>query len=145
MGTQHKVLIAVLAVGVGIAVLIGLAGARGSSGNSVSSQATLCSSLSDLDSSVSALTELDPSTASKSDYESAVTTIQNDWIQVTVAAHGAASSTMSTLDSAWDSFDSAVKGVPSDASASDAISSVKQSGQALVSTTKSTLSGVGCS
>ena len=52
---------------------------------------------------------------------------------------------MSTLDSAWDSFESAVKGVPSDAAASDAIASVQQSGQALVSTTKSTLSGVGCS
>ena len=60
--------------------------------------------------------------------------MQSDWSQVAIAAHGAASSTMSTLDSAWDSFEPAVKAVPSDASVSDAISSVQQSGQALVST-----------
>jgi hypothetical protein len=144
MGSQHKLLIAVLAIGVATAVLIGLAGARGSSGNSVSSQATLCGSLSNLESSVSDLTSLDPSSASMSDYESAVATVQADWAEVTIAAHGSASSTMSTLDSAWDSFDAAVKGIPSDASVNDAISSVQQSGEALVSTTKSTLSGAGC-
>ena len=144
MGSQHKVLIIVLAVGVGIAVLIGLAGARGSSG-SVSSQASLCSSLTSLESSVTDVTALDPSTASKSDYQSAVSTVQEDWTAVVVAAKGTASTTMSTLNSAWDSFESSVKAVPSDASVNDAITSVQTSGQALVATTKSTLTGFGCS
>jgi hypothetical protein len=145
MGSQHRLLIIILAAGVGIAVVIGLAGARGSSGNAVGSQAGLCSSLSSLESAAGDLTSLDPSSASKSDYQSAVSTVQSDWDGVTSAAQGAASATMSTLDSAWDSFESAVKAVPSDASASDAITSVQSSGQALVSTTKSTLSGFGCS
>ena len=145
MGSQHRLLLIVLAVGVGIAVLIGLAGARGSSTTTVSSQANLCSSLSSLESATSDLIGLDPSTASKSDYQSAVSTVQSDWSQVKTAASGAASATVSTLEDAWDTFETAVEDVPSDASVADALSSVQASGQALVSTTKSTLSGFGCS
>jgi hypothetical protein len=141
---KHPVLAVLILVGIGLAVLVGLAGARGGD-SSASAQQNLCSSLSTLESSTQALVALDPSTASKDDYQSDLATVQSDWKQVTSDASAAASDTMNTLDNAWDSFEQAVKAVPDDASVSDAISAVQQSGQTLVSTTKSTLSGVGCS
>jgi hypothetical protein len=141
---KHPVLAVLILVGIGLAVLVGLAGARGGD-SSASAQQNLCSSLSTLESSTQALVALDPSTASKDDYQSDLATVQSDWKQVTSDASAAASDTMNTLDDAWDTFEQAVKAVPDDASVSDAISAVQQSGQALVSTTKSTLSGVGCS
>ena len=49
------------------------------------------------------------------------------------------------LDSAWDSFKSAVDDVPDDASVSDALNDVSQAAQSLLSTTKSTLTGPDCS
>ena len=49
------------------------------------------------------------------------------------------------LDSAWDSFTSAVDDVPDDASVSDALNDVSQAAQTLLSTTKSTLTGPDCS
>ena len=49
------------------------------------------------------------------------------------------------LDSAWDSFESTVKDVPDDASVSDAVNSITQSADDLVSTAKSTASEVNCS
>jgi len=52
---------------------------------------------------------------------------------------------MGTLDSAWDSFTSAVDDVPDDASVSDALDDVSQAAQSLLSTTKSTITGPDCS
>jgi hypothetical protein len=143
---KHPVLILLVAVGVGLAVLVGLAGARGSGGtSSESAQANLCSSLNSLESSTQALVSLSPQSASKDDYQSAVATVKSDWQAVADDAGDVASATMSTLDSAWDTFQQAVDDVPSDATVSGAIGDVQTAGKALVSTTKSTISGVGCS
>jgi hypothetical protein len=143
---KHPVLILLVAVGVGLAVLVGLAGARGSGGtSSESAQANLCSSLNSLESSTQALVSLSPQSASKDDYQSAVATVKSDWQAVAGDAGDVASATMSTLDSAWDTFQQAVDDVPSDATVSDAIGDVQTAGKALVSTTKSTISGLGCS
>lgn len=141
----HRVLILLVAVGVGLAVLVGLAGARGSGGNSENAQANLCSSLNSLESSTQALVGLSPQSASKADYQSAVATVQSNWQAVGSDASAVASSTMNALNSAWDTFDQAVNDIPSDATVSDAIGNVQTSGKALVSTTKSTISGLGCS
>lgn len=108
-------------------------------------QANFCSSLDSLDSDVQALTALDPATASKSDYQDAVDSIQGAWDNVKTDASDLASVDMSTLDSAWDSFKSSVDDVPSDASVSDALGDVKSSAESLGSTVKSTLGGPGCS
>ena len=86
-----------------------------------------------------------PTSASKSDYQSAVSTIQSDWDQVKTDASDLAAIGMSSLDSAWDNFKSAVDDVPDDASVSDALNDVKSSAQSLGSTVKSTLTGPDCS
>ena len=70
---------------------------------------SLCSSLTSLESSTKSLTSLDPKTASKSHYQSAVSTVQSDWNQVASDAKDVASASMSQLDSAWGDFSSAVR------------------------------------
>jgi len=132
-------------IGVAAAILIGLWAANRGGESQADAQQAFCSSLSSLDSSVEALTNLDPTSASQSDYQSAVSTIENDWDQVKSDASDLASIDVSTLDDAWDSFKSAVDDVPDDASVSDALSDVKSSADSLVSTTKSTLTGPDCS
>ena len=132
-------------VGVAAAILIGIWAASRDGESQADAQQAFCSSLSTLDSSVEALTNLEPTSASQSDYESAVSTIESDWDQVKTDASDLASIDMSTLDDAWDSFTSAVDNVPDDASVSDALSDVKSSADSLVSTTKSTLTGPDCS
>ena len=127
------------------AILIGVWAANGGGESQADAQQAFCSSLGSLESSVEALTSLDPKSASQSDYQSAVSTIEDNWDQVKSDASDLASIDMSTLDDAWDSFKSAVDDVPDDASVSDALSDVKSSADSLVSTTKSTLTGPDCS
>lgn len=143
---SRRAWIAVL-IGAGIvaAILIGYLATRGGEESQADAQQAFCSSLSTLDSSVQALTGLDATSASKSDYQSAVSTIEDDWDQVKSDASDLASISMSSLDSAWDSFKSAVDDVPDDASVSDALNDVKSSAQSLGSTVKSTLTGPDCS
>ncbi len=143
---SRRAWIAILVVaGVVAAILIGIWATRGGGESQADAQQAFCSSLDTLDSSVEALTSLDPTSASQSDYQSAVSTIESDWDQVKSDASNLASIDESTLDSAWDSFKSAVDEVPDDASVSDALSDVKTSADSLASTVKSTLTGPDCS
>ena len=77
-----------------------------------------------MDSDVQALLALEPTSASQSDYQDAVDSIQSDWDDMKSDASNLASVNMSTLDSAWDDFKSAVDDVPDDASVSDALNDV---------------------
>jgi len=137
-------IIVLLAGGVGLAVLIGLLGDRGGESQE-QAQSAFCSSLSGLESSVESLTSLSPSSASKDDYQSAVSDIESSWDQVKSDAGDLTDIDESTLDSSWDDFKSAVDDVPDDASASDAINDVSQAAQSLATTTESTLNGPDCS
>jgi hypothetical protein len=71
--------------------------------------------------------------------------IQSDWDQVTSDASDLKGVSMSQLESAWDSFESSVDGVPDDASVSDALSAVASAAKTLGSDVSSTLSGPDCS
>lgn len=137
-------IIVLLAGGVAIAVVIGLLGNRGDD-SQANAQGTFCSSLSSLESSVSNLTGLSPTSASKDDYESAVSDVESDWDDVKSAASDVVEADQSTLDSAWDDFKSAVDDVPDDASVSDALGAISQAASSLLSTTKATLTGPDCS
>ncbi len=142
-------IIVIIVVGVALAVVIGLLGARGGgTGTTTTSpataQASLCTSLDGLETAAKGLTSLDPSTASKSDYQSALTGVQTAWSQVTADASTVASTTLDTLDSSWDSFTTAVKSVPGSASLSTSLADVSTQGKALISTTQTTLSGLSC-
>jgi hypothetical protein len=148
MTRRNWILIAV-AVGIGAAILIGIFGGRGgnnsSSTSSTTAQQSLCTSLDSHESATKSLTGLSPQSASKSDYQNAVTSIQNDWKQVQTDASAVASSTMSTLTASWDAFSQAVQSVPGSASVSTSLQDVQTQGQALVTTTQSTLTSLSCS
>lgn len=137
-------IIVLLAAGVGLAILIGFLGERGGE-SQAQAQQNFCSSLSGLESSIESLTSLDPTSASKDDYQSAVSNVDSAWDQVKTDAGDLTDVSTSTLDSSWDSFKSAVDDVPDDASVSDALNDVSQSAQSLLSTTKATLTGPDCS
>jgi hypothetical protein len=141
--TRRTWILVLLAGGVGAAILIGLLGNRSQS--QAKAQDNFCSSLSALESSASSLTSLSPTSASKEDYESAVSDVQSDWDQVKSDAGDLKDVDTSTLDSAWDDFKSAVDDVPDDASVSDALGDISQAANSLASTTKSTLTGPDCS
>ena len=131
-----------VAVGVGLAVLIGVLGTRNEE-SKTEATSSLCSSLSSLETSLKNLTGLS-SSSSKSEYQSDVTAVQDDWNQVKSDAQAVQNAPTGDLDSAWDDFSSAVKNVPNDASVSDAVDDVTQSAQALVSTAQTTASEVNC-
>ena len=133
-----------LIVGAAGAILLGIYAVSRDKNSEANAQASFCSSVETMQSDVQALVALDPSTASKTDYQDDVNSIQSDWDNVKSDASNLASINMSTLDNAWDDFKSAVDDVPDDASVSDALSDVKTSAESLVSTTKSTLTGPDC-
>jgi hypothetical protein len=136
--------IVLIVVGVGLAILIGALGTVGKE-TQAEAQQSLCSSLGSLDTSITNLTSLDPMTASQSEYQSAVSDIQDDWNQVKADASDLHSINTSTLQGAWNSFTQAVQGVPSDASVSTALQDVSQSADQLVTTVQSTATGLNCS
>ena len=105
---------------------------------------SLCTSLKSLETSLKNLTSL-PSSATKTDYQNDINAVQADWSQVKTDAQAVQNAPTGDLDSAWSSFESAVKNVPNDASVSDAVNDVTQSADQLVSTAKSTASEVNCS
>lgn len=138
-------LIGVAALGTAAIVLIALLNSGNDNNSQADAQSAFCSSVSTLESSVSSLTALDPSSASKDDYQSAVSDIESDWDAVKSAASDLGEATTSELQGAWDTFKSAVDNVPDDASVSDALNDVKEAAQTLASTAKTTLSGPDCS
>ena len=142
--TRNTWIIVLIAGGVGLAVLVGLLGGRGGESQAEAQQG-FCSSLSGLQGSIQALAGLSPTSASKDDYQSAVSNVDSAWDLVKTDAGDLKDVSMGTLDSAWDSFTSAVDDVPDDASVSDALDDVSQAAQSLLSTTKSTITGPDCS
>ena len=139
-------IIVLVAAGVGLAITIGFLGTRNEPSGPSKTEAvsSLCSSLRTLEDSLKALTGLS-SSSSKSDYQQDSTAVQNDWNQVQSDAQAVQNAPTGDLDSAWDSFNSAVKAVPDSSSVQDAVSSVTQSADQLVSAAQSTASQVNCS
>jgi hypothetical protein len=135
-------LIGLAAAGVAAIVLIGLLSSRDEE-SKTEALSSLCSSLETLQGSVGNLTGL-PSSATQTDYQNAVTGVQDDWDQVKSDAEAVSDAPTGELDSAWDDFTSAVKDVPNDASVQAAVSDVTQSADQLVSTAKSTASEIDC-
>lgn len=138
-------IVLVAAIAIGAAVVIGVLVTQDDDETKTEATSALCGSLKTLDTSVKSLTSLDTSSATKSDYQSAVSAVQDDWDQVKSDAQDVQSASTGDLDSAWDDFSSAVKGVPDDASVSDAVNDVSQSGQGLASAAQSTEQSLSCS
>ena len=142
--TRTRWIVVLVAVGVGLAILIGVLGTRNQP-SKTEAVSSLCGSLKTLGSDVKVLTGLDPSTASMTDFDDDVASIQTDWNQVQSDAKAVQNAPTGDLDSAWNSFATAVGSVSSSASVSDALNTVSQSAQQLVSAAQSTASQLSCS
>ena len=140
MKRSHLLIIIGIAAAIGIGIF-----AVTREDSQADAQDAFCSSLQSMDSDVQALLALEPTSASQSDYQDAVDSIQSDWDDTKNDASDLASVNMSTLDNAWDDFKSAVDDVPSDASVSDALNDVGTAAKSFGSTVKSTLDGPDCS
>ncbi len=140
-------IILLVAAGVGLAILVGVLGERGSSTSETKSEAvsTFCGSLKGLETSIQTLVNIDTSTATKSEFQSDVDAVQTSWDQVKTDAQDVQNASTGDLDSAWNDFESAVKDIPNDASVQDAVNDVTESADNLASTAKSTASSVNCS
>jgi hypothetical protein len=136
-------IIILVAAGIGLAVAIGILGTRNEP-SKTEAVSSLCSSLTSLETSIKNLTSL-PSSASKTDYQNNITAVQDDWNQVKSDAEAVQNAPTGDLDSAWNSFTSAVKDVPNDASVEDAVKDVTQSAEQLASTAQSTAAEINCS
>jgi hypothetical protein len=143
MGKMTWIVLAAV-VGIGLAILIGVTGSA-TAESPAEAQQNLCTSLGNLNAATESLEGLSPQTASKSDYQSAVSGVDDAWDDVTSDAKDVKTADTSALNGAWNEFTQAVQAVPGDASVSDALQSISQSAQKLVSTTQSTLGGLGCS
>lgn len=140
-------IIILVAAGVGLAILVGVLGERGSSNSETKSEAvsTFCGSLKGLETSIQTLVNIDTSTATKSEFQSDVDAVQTSWDQVKTDAQDVQNASTGDLDSAWNDFESAVKDIPNDASVQDAVNDVTESADNLESTAKSTATSVNCS
>ena len=125
-------IITLVAVGVGIAVVIGLLA------NSQSvAEKQYCSSVATLESSISALTSLDPSTVSQDQVQSDIDDIQSAWGDVKDDASNLSDLNQEDLDSAWNSFESAVKNLNDGGSTEDVQNAAKSLGTAAQSSADS--------
>jgi len=144
MSRTWWIIVILVAAGVGLAILIGVLSTRNEPSKS-ESLSSLCSSLKGLESSIKTVTSLDASTATKSELQTDVDGVQTSWNQVQSDVQAVQNAPTGSLDSAWDSFESAVKDIPNASSVSDAVTSVEQAGQQLDSAAKSTASSLSCS
>jgi hypothetical protein len=140
-------IIVLVGAGVVAAVAIGLIGNHGrdSSNSTASAQSSFCSDVSTLESSVSSLLALDPTSASESDYKDALSQVDNDWDAVKSSASNLKGDTKSQLQDAWDTFQTSVSNVPSGSSVSQSLNDIGSAANTLVSDSKSALSGPNCS
>lgn len=138
-------IVILVAAGVGLAVLIGVLGTRNDGETKSEAVSALCGSLTTLESSLKTLTSIDTSTATKSEFDSDVTAVQDAWEQVKSDAQDVQSASTGDLDSAWNSFESTVTNIPDDSSVQDAVNDVTQSAGQLVSAAQTTASDVNCS
>ena len=125
-------IIVLVAVGAGIAVVIGLLA------NSQSvAEKQYCSSVAALEGSISTLTSADPSTVSQDSLQSDIDAIQSDWGNVKNDASHLSDLNQDELDSAWNGFESAVKDLNNGGSAEDVQNAAKSLGAAAQSSADS--------
>ncbi len=144
MSKTWWIILILVAAGVGLAVLIGVLGTRNEP-SKTEAVSSLCSSLQGLESSLKTVTSIDASTTTQSELQSDVNAVKTAWDQVQSDAQAVQNASTGSLDSAWNSFESAVKDIPNASSVSDAVTSVQQTGQQLDAAAQSTASSLSCS
>jgi hypothetical protein len=132
-------IIVLVAVGVVAAIALGVAGTRNQPSKTEAAN-NLCASMKTLDSSIKTLTGLDPSTTTKSEFQSGVATVKSNWNQVKSDASDVQNASTSELDDAWNSFSTAVNDIPDDATVQQALTDISGAAQGVVGAAQTTAS-----
>ena len=128
-----------VAVGVVIAVVIGL------TGNSQSrAQKQYCESLENLQSSLTSLTSLN-ATATPQEFQSDAEAVRNDWTDVKNSASDVSDANKASLDDAWNEFSQTVGSLGNNASVADAEQAISQSADGMQAAVQSNLNSYDCS
>lgn len=135
-----KALIALVVIGVVVAVGIGLA-----SNSQTVAERQFCDDLGDLQSALTSLTSLDPASASQGDFESDLNTVRNAWTNVKGEAQQLGEVNMNALDDAMDEFAQTAQSLPGNASVSDAEQAISESAQGVQSAVQSSKESYDCS
>ena len=138
--TTRMWIVALVGIGVVLALVIGFSGRSESS-----AETEYCDALTSLKASVGNLTTIDPKTATQGELQSDLNAVQSDWNSLVSAAQGVHDSNQSALRTAWSNLSAAVRNIPSNASAGTAQSDVNQSAQALQSAVKTSIASYSCS
>jgi hypothetical protein len=135
-----KLIIGLVAIGVVIAVVIGLFG------NSQSVAAKqYCNDLNDLQASITSLTSLDPATGTADEFETDADAVRNAWTNVKGSAQSLGDVNMDALDDAWADFSQSVGSLGGNASVSDAEQAIAQSADGLQKAVQSNIDSYDCS
>lgn len=136
MTRKWWIILGLVAVGVGLAIVIGVAA------NSQSvAEKQYCDSLSSLKNSLESLDSVSPSTdPSSGEVQTDIQNVQSAWGDVKSQASNLEDVNQQSLDSAWNSFESAVKNLTNGGSLSD----VQSAGKSLTSTVETNLDTYDC-
>ena len=135
-----KTLIALIVIGVVVAVVIGLA----SNSQSVAER-QFCDDLGDLQSAITNLTSLDAASTSSGEFESDLDAVRSAWTNVKGEAQQLTEVNMNALDDAMDEFAKTAQSLPGNASVSDAQQAISESAQGVQSAVQSSEESYDCS
>jgi hypothetical protein len=121
-----------------------VAAACTSTTDQATAEAALCDSLAAYNTSVQAIADLSPDTASVDDLNAATDAASTAWDQVVEDAAAVTDADTASIDSAWDDFAAAVADLPSDVAVTDALATLQPSIDAVQSSYTEIADGLSC-
>jgi hypothetical protein len=142
MSFHRSTRIAILSVALAAGIVA--CGGSAAPSNQADAEAQLCTSIDAFGASVTAMTELDPATASIDDVQAAKATAQTAWDQVKTSAAAIAEADEAALEAAWTGLAASVDDIPQDQPIADVVAGVKTSAAAIPAAVTEMKNGVGC-
>ncbi len=133
-------IILLVALGVGAALVIGYLG-----NSQTRAEKQLCTSLDSLQSDVTNLAAIDPSTYTSGTLQTGITTIQDQWKTTVSDAKDVADFDKDNIEDAWSTFQKTVTSIPSGSSPEEIQSTVTSAATTFESSIESTIGDLDCS
>lgn len=127
-----------------VLTLVVVAAACTATPDQATAEAALCDSLAAYNTSVQAIADLSPDTASVDDLNAATDAASTAWDQVVEDAAAVTDADTTSIDAAWDDFAGAVADLPSDVPVADALTTLQPSIDAVQSSYTEIKDGLGC-
>ena len=104
----------------------------------------LCTDLDAFSASLTALTDLDPATASVEDVQAAQASVQSSWDTVKASAADVSEADDTAVEAAWQGVVTAINDIPTDVPMSEALDPVQTAADGVRSAYDEMRNGVGC-